>query len=100
MKLVFTVMQMILGRIFPSDQIKSQKQLSATWETVLSYGTLSVSDAETLVHAYMTSILDYCYALLGGYPSSAIQRNNWTPVSERWILSFCVNMLNLGVKYP
>ncbi len=31
---------------------------------------LSVSDAEKLVHAFMTSRLDYCNALLGGYPAS------------------------------
>ncbi len=32
---------------------------------------LSVSDAEKLVHAFMTSRLDYCNALLGGYPASS-----------------------------
>ncbi len=31
---------------------------------------LSVSDAEKLVHAFMTSRLDYCNALLGGCPAS------------------------------
>ncbi len=30
---------------------------------------LSVSDAEKLVHAFMTSRLDYCNALLGGCPA-------------------------------
>ncbi len=33
---------------------------------------LSVSDAEKLVHAFMTSRLDYCNALLGGCPASSI----------------------------
>ncbi len=32
---------------------------------------LSVSDAEKLVHAFMTSRLDYCNALLGGCPASS-----------------------------
>ncbi len=35
---------------------------------------LSVSDAEKLVHAFMTSRLDYCNALLGGCPASSINR--------------------------
>ncbi len=36
------------------------------------WNMLSVSDAEKLVHAFMTSRLDYCNALLGGYPASSI----------------------------
>ncbi len=35
---------------------------------------LSVSDAEKLVHAFMTSRLDYCKALLGGCPASSINK--------------------------
>ncbi len=35
---------------------------------------LSVSDAEKLVHAFMTSRLDYCNALLGGCPAPSINR--------------------------
>ncbi len=36
---------------------------------------LPVSDAEKLVHAFMTSRLDYCYALLGGCsPASSINK--------------------------
>ncbi len=34
---------------------------------------LTVSDAEKLVHAFMTSRLDY-YALLGGCPASSINK--------------------------
>ncbi len=35
---------------------------------------LSVSDAEKLVHAFMTSRLDYCNALLGGCPASSLNK--------------------------
>ncbi len=35
---------------------------------------LSVSDAEKLVHVFMTSRLDYCNALLGACPASSINK--------------------------
>ncbi len=35
---------------------------------------LTVSDAEKLVHAFIISRLDYCNALLGGYPASSINK--------------------------
>ncbi len=35
---------------------------------------LTVSDAEDLVHAFMTSRLNYCNALLGGCPVSSINK--------------------------
>ncbi len=35
---------------------------------------LTVSDTEKLVHAFMTSRLDYCNALLGGCPASSINK--------------------------
>ncbi len=35
---------------------------------------LPVSDAEKIVHAFMTSRLDYCNALLGGCPASSINK--------------------------
>ncbi len=35
---------------------------------------LTVSDAEMFVHAFMTSRLDYCNALLGGCPASSINK--------------------------
>ncbi len=35
---------------------------------------LSVSDAEKLVHAFMTSRLDYCNALLSCCPASSINK--------------------------
>ncbi len=35
---------------------------------------LSVSNAEKLVHAFMTTRLDYCNALLGGCPASSIDK--------------------------
>ncbi len=38
------------------------------------WNMLSVSDAEKLVHAFMTSRLDYCNALLGGCPASSMNK--------------------------
>ncbi len=38
------------------------------------WNMLSVSDAEKLVHAFMTSRLDYCNALLGACPASSINK--------------------------
>ncbi len=38
------------------------------------WNMLSVSDAEKLVHAFITSRLDYCNALLGGCPASSIKK--------------------------
>ncbi|KAI5086932.1 hypothetical protein C0J45_23215, partial [Silurus meridionalis] len=35
---------------------------------------LSISDAEKLVHAFMTSRIDNCNALLGGCPASLINK--------------------------
>ncbi|KAF7694858.1 hypothetical protein HF521_006581, partial [Silurus meridionalis] len=35
---------------------------------------LSISDAEKLVHAFMTSRIDYCNALLGGFPALLINK--------------------------
>ncbi len=35
---------------------------------------LSMSNAETLIHAFMTSRLDYCNALLGGFSARLINK--------------------------
>ncbi|KAF7711562.1 hypothetical protein HF521_000573, partial [Silurus meridionalis] len=34
----------------------------------------SISDAEKLIHAFMTSRIDYCNAILGGFPASLINK--------------------------
>ncbi len=49
-----------------------QKQHSSILETLPSYGIFS--DAEKLIHAFMTSRLDFCNALLGGCPASSINK--------------------------
>ncbi len=49
-----------------------QKQHSSILETLPSM--LSVSDAEKLVHAFMTYRLDYCNVLLGGCSASSINK--------------------------
>ncbi len=52
-----------------------QKQHSSILETLPSYwNMLSASDAEKLVHTFMTSRLDYCNPLLGGCPASSINK--------------------------
>ncbi len=55
------------------------------------WNMLSVSDAEKLVHAFMTSRLDYCNALLGGCPASSINKlqivqNAAAKVAKLWTL--------------
>ncbi len=53
----------------------SQKQHSSILRNIAKlWNMLPVSDAEKLVHAVMTSRLDYCNALLGGCPSSSINK--------------------------
>ncbi len=66
---------------------------------------LSVSDAEKLVHAFMTSRLDYRNALLGGFPSSLINklRLEFLPGQENMIIllqfySLCTGYLLSSVS--
>ncbi len=52
-----------------------QKQHSSILETIAKLrNMLPVSDAEKVVHAFMTSSLDHCNALLGGCPASSINK--------------------------
>ncbi len=48
---------------------------------------LPVSDAEKLVHAFMTSRLDYCNALLGGCPASSINKLQVVQNAEARVLT-------------
>ncbi len=76
---------------------------------------LSVSDAEKLVHAFMTSRLDYCNALLGDCPASSINKlqivqnaaarvltYHITPIlqSLHWLpIKFCISYKILLLAY-
>ncbi|KAF7691394.1 hypothetical protein HF521_011691, partial [Silurus meridionalis] len=81
---------------------------------------LSISNAEKLVHAFMTSRLDYCNALLGGCPASLINKlqlvqnaaarvltrsrkyDHITPIlsSLHWLpVTFCIEYKLLLVTY-
>ncbi len=48
---------------------------------------LSVSDAEKLVHAFMTSRLDYCNALLGGCPASSVNNLQVVQIAAAKVLT-------------
>ncbi len=61
-----------LGVILDSN-LSFENHISNVTKTELR-NMLSVSDAEKLVHAFMTSRLDYCNALLGGCPTSSINK--------------------------
>ncbi len=81
---------------------------------------LSVSDVEKLVHAFMTSRLDYCNALLGGCPAYSINKlqivqnaaarvltrsrkyDHITPISQslHWLpIKFCISYKILLLAY-
>ncbi len=81
---------------------------------------LSVSDAEKLVHAFMTSRLDYCNALLGACPASSINElqivqnavarvltrsrkyDNFAPIlqSLHWLpIKFCISYKIILLTY-
>ncbi len=78
---------------------------------------LTVSDAEKLVYAFMTSRLDYCNALLGGCPASSINKlqivqarvftrsrkyDHITPIlqSLHWLpIKFCISYKILLLAY-
>ncbi len=53
-----------------------EKHISNVTKTAFFHlrNMLPVSDAEKLVHAFMTSRMDYCNALLGGSPASSINK--------------------------
>ncbi|KAI5086818.1 hypothetical protein C0J45_23883, partial [Silurus meridionalis] len=49
---------------------------------------LSISDAEKLVHAFMTFRIDYCNALLGGCPASIINKLQLVQNAAARVLTF------------
>ncbi|KAI5102046.1 hypothetical protein C0J45_7398, partial [Silurus meridionalis] len=70
-----------LGVILDSD-LSFKNHINQVTKTVFFHlrnisklrNMLSISDAEKLVHAFMTSRTDYCNALLGGCPASLINK--------------------------
>ncbi len=70
-----------LGVILDSN-LSFENHISHVTKTAFSHlrniaklrNMLIVSDAEKLVHAFMTSRLDYCNALLAGCPASSINK--------------------------
>ena len=51
-----------------------QGQLFSISVTLQKSNFLSKNDAEKLIHAFLTSRLDYCNALLSGYPDKALNK--------------------------
>ena len=70
-----------IGVIFDSH-VNLEKHVMNTCKTVVSHlqniakirNSLSQDNAETLVHAFISSQLDFCNALLYGLPQSVIDR--------------------------
>ena len=70
-----------IGVIFDSH-VNLEKHIMNTWKTAFYHlrniakirNCLSQDNAETLVHAFISSKLDFCNALLYGLPQSVIDR--------------------------
>ncbi len=60
---------------------------------------LSVSDAEKLVHAFMSSRLDYCNALLGGCPASSINKLQSTKCCGQENMTILLQFYSLCTGY-
>ncbi len=59
---------------------------------------LPVSDAEKLVHAFMTSRLDYCNALLGGCPASSINKLQVVQNAAARVLTRSSQRCSIGLR--
>ena len=83
-----------IGVIFDSH-VNLEKYVINTWKTAFYHlrniakirNCLSQDTAETLVHAFISSKLDFCNALLLGLPQSAIDRRQYVQNSKNLLVT-------------
>ncbi len=85
-----------LGTIFDSD-LSFKKHISIVTKTAYYHlrniskvcDSLSPSDSEKLVHAFVMSRLDYCNSVFAGLPKSSIKHLQRVQNAAAWMLTRC-----------